>query len=155
MSYRGRRQRAARSMTTDSNPPPGCRLSIYRDPPSLDMSIEKTLRAAHDRLSLLRHHLVDDTRDGRAEVPGLLDRFTPSFAPDRALADVAFDDFMADQVSHFVLRALASKSTTTYDHFVKPEIALFRRRLAVETSSNILASRTSIPWRKACCLWSS
>ena len=67
----------------------------------------------------------------------LLDRFTPSFAPGRALADVAFDDFMADQVSHFVLCAAASISTTTYDHLVKAKITLSRRCLAVETSSDI------------------
>ena len=104
------------------------RLSLYREPPRPDLSLEIVLRGVVDRLKCLQaFHNQDD--------PGAaVDGFIPS-----STKHIDQDSYHRDQSSHFLLRAICSENDTYFDWFVANEVNLFGYKLTLEDAASLLA----------------
>ena len=113
------------------------RISLYRDPPGTDFALEDTIRIAYHRLCLLPK-LASGSGASRTSIwRSYLTEFAPSYLSDPTVADIAEKDYLGDQVSHFLLRAITAETDDFFAWFVRMEALLLRTRLDGETSSSL------------------
>ncbi|KAJ2782559.1 DNA primase subunit pri2 [Coemansia javaensis] len=134
------------------------RLSVYAEPPALEVSVEEFETFALDRLQVLR--AIEDAQlrakgddDARRRVAEALDRHLPLHTNrSRLPARQLMAERRKDHVSHFILRLAFSRTEELRAWFLRYECALLRHRFreadAAERQELLAAARlqlTQIP----------
>lgn len=138
--YAARRRRRIATATGVTSDVKSTRISLYRQLPHSDFSLEDTIRLTHNRLSLLTKM---DTSSALCQTNGWLE-FASEFMPSYYLSSAACEqvdrkEFIGDQVSHFMLRAFASQTPRHFKWFIATEVTLLRTRMGHESPDYLIA----------------
>ncbi|KAG0234114.1 eukaryotic and archaeal DNA primase, large subunit-domain-containing protein [Mortierella sp. GBAus27b] len=150
-----RKTRIQQGISSSSSSHP-TRLSFYKDPPLLEISLEEFEQYALDRMQVLTALLTAQMRNlPHDQLEKTMNEAIKKYMPmnhDRSqLATTQLDDERKkDHISHFILRLAYSRSQELRSWFLRAECALFRYRFEKELQSEQIRfmETQNLSWKK-------